>query len=85
MDGGGPVKVLMITKVVNLESVFGICEGTWALLQDAVDDILVRIPQFPARKGDTEKPAAVDSALTVDIHRLAVWVLEKRLHRALEL
>ena len=53
MDGECPVKVLMIAKVVDLESVLGVGQGTRTLLQDAVDHILVRIPQLLTRICDT--------------------------------
>ena len=84
MDGDCPVKVLMITKVVNLEAILGIREGTWALLEDAVDYILVGIPQFLAGVGDTQKPAAIDSTLTVNIYCLRLRVLKKQLHGRLK-
>ena len=84
MDGDCPVKVLMITKVVNLDAILGICEGTRPLLENAVDYILVGIPQFLAGVGNTQKPAAIDSTLTVNVYCLRLRVLEKQLHGSLK-
>jgi hypothetical protein len=77
MDGECPVKVLMIAKVVDLESVFGVGQGTGALLQNAVDDVFVRIPQLLAGICDAQKPAAVDSTLTMDVYCFRLRVLEE--------
>lgn len=78
------MKVLMIAKVENLESIFGICKSTRTLLQNAMNNIIVRISQLSACEGNTEKPATVDSALTVHEHGLTLRVLEKLLHSRLE-
>jgi len=75
----------MIAKVENLESIFRIRQCTWTLLQNAVDNIIVRISQLSAREGNTQKSASIDSALTVDKHGLTLSVLEKSLHSLLEL
>lgn len=77
MDGECPVKVLMIAKMVNLESVFGVGQGTGTLLQNAVDDVFVRIPQFLTRICDAQKSAAIDSALTMDVYCFRLRVLEE--------
>jgi len=71
------VKVLMIAKMVNLESVFGVGQGTGTLLQNAVDDVFVRIPQFLTRICDAQKSAAIDSALTMDVYCFRLRVLEE--------
>jgi len=74
------VKVLMVTKVEDLESILGVCQGTRALLQDAMYYIIVRISELSTRISHTQKSAAIDSALTVDEHRLTFRILEKPLH-----
>jgi hypothetical protein len=77
MDGECPVKVLMIAKVVYLESVLWVGQGTGTLLQNAVDDILVGIPQFLTRVCHAQKSAAVDSTLTVDVYCFRLRILEE--------
>ena len=75
MDGECRVKVLMITKVEDLESILGIRQGTRTLLQNAVDNIIVSISKLSTSECKTEKPTSVDSALTVDKHGLTVRIL----------
>jgi hypothetical protein len=77
MDGECPVKVLMIAEVIHLESVLGVGEGAGTLLQNAVYDILVGIPQLLAGVCHAQKPAAVDSALTVDVYCSRLGILEE--------
>jgi len=51
MDGECRVKVLMIAKVENLESIFGIRQGARALLENAVYNVVVTITQLSTREG----------------------------------
>jgi len=85
MDGECPVKVLMIAEVVNLESILRIGQSTRTLLQYAPNNFIVRVTQFLTCVRDTQKPAAVDSALAVYKHSLARGVLQKLLHGGFEL